>query len=427
MLEGEPTGGPAVAERDQGGDRGQTPVRQHRTGDVQLAGALARRAGVRERLPGAQLREPEPGAGLEQQRRSHRAGGRVALQPGSGQRCLRLVGLVELDQGVHEERQRPDDRGRFRDAQLGLEAQPGVRLGVPDLAVAQPGERPQHAAVRQRDEPPARRRGLDDPVVAGPRRLEVVAEDQAQGRSRAQQGLGLAVEDAVGEQGPEDLQRAPGGPRLDRAPHRGVHPPQPQLGRPRRVGEGVGDGVRGQLQPAVRDHLGLEPGAQGGRGVVRVLEAEPADLEGAVELAEEPESARTAQRDLAATARRGRCLDRGGELLVGVGLHGPGEGQPEVEPDVRQLRRLRGFREGAAQEGGAGQRSASGRRPRRRLLQGPYRRRVARRLAVQQLQADGLGARALGRQHPGGGAVTDAAATGRDAGVQRRRDQRVDQ
>jgi hypothetical protein len=150
-------------------------------------------------VAGAELGEPQAGAGLQQQRPGQHPGRRIALLSRRRQRGLRLVGLVEPDERVHEERQRPEDRRRPCNAELGLERDAGVGLGVPDLSAPQAGERPEHAAVRERDQPPARSRDVDDPLVAFPCRFEVVAEDQAQRRGRAEERLRLPVEHVVGE------------------------------------------------------------------------------------------------------------------------------------------------------------------------------------------------------------------------------------
>ena len=78
---------------------------------------------------------------------------------------LRLAGLVELDQRVDQEGQRPEDRRRRHDPGLGLEREPRVRRGVADLPAPDPGEGPPHQAMGERDEPAPRCGPLDDALV----------------------------------------------------------------------------------------------------------------------------------------------------------------------------------------------------------------------------------------------------------------------
>ena len=133
--------------------------------DAELEGAGAGFPRVRQCVVRPVLREPQPGAALKQRQRRERAGRRIGLLSRGGQRGVRAVEVVCLHEGVDEERQRPQHRRRGCHAQLVLECEPGVRLGVADLACPHERHRPEHAAVGERDQPAARARDVDEGVA----------------------------------------------------------------------------------------------------------------------------------------------------------------------------------------------------------------------------------------------------------------------
>ena len=88
------------------------PGGEARVRDAQLAPAGAGREQVGLGVGVAALGEPQPAARLEEQRAGERARRRVAELAGPGERGVGVVELVELGQGVDEERERPQHRRR---------------------------------------------------------------------------------------------------------------------------------------------------------------------------------------------------------------------------------------------------------------------------------------------------------------------------
>ena len=113
-----------------------------------------------------------------------RAGRRRRLLSRGGQRGVGLREFVCLHERVDEERQAPEHRRRGCHGQLVVEGQASVRLGVADLSGAHARHRSEHAAVRERDQPPARACDVDQRLRERQPGLQLVVGDQVQ-RARA--------------------------------------------------------------------------------------------------------------------------------------------------------------------------------------------------------------------------------------------------
>ena len=171
--------------------------------DAELEGAGAGLPRVGQCVVRPVLREPQPGAALKQQRarRARRPAARLLFR--GGQCGVGAVEVVRLDENVDEERQRPEHRRRGCHAQLVLECEPGVRLGVTDLACLHERHRPEHAAVGERDQPAARARNVDQGVAQAKGDVQLVVDDQMRHRPGGQQRSGLGGEDVLFEHRPQ--------------------------------------------------------------------------------------------------------------------------------------------------------------------------------------------------------------------------------
>ena len=271
------------------------PGGEARVRDLELVPAGAGREQVGPGVRGAALREPQPAAGLEEERGRERAGRRVAEQAGPGQLGVGVLELVELGQGVDQERERPQHRRRRGDGQLVLERDARVGLGVARAARAHERHRAHHAAVGERDQPAARARRVDQGIALGERRVELVVEDQHQAGDAAEQRVVLedSEDGPAAARGPAPRARRPSIAAIaaltrQRSVARGAAHPLARLG--------AGAGVR----PRVRHVLGLQAGERLGRQVAGVVEHRAGDVHRGREVAAEAERAGAPQRQLAA-------------------------------------------------------------------------------------------------------------------------------
>ena len=324
------------------------PRREARVRDAELAPAGAGGEQVGPRLRVAALGEPQPAARLEQERSGQRARRRVAELVGPGEGRVGVVELVELDQGVDEERERPQHRGRGRDGQLVLEADARVGLGVARAARTQQRHGADHAAVGEGDPPAARARRVDEGIAVGDRGVELLVDDQhdACRRSRAASRPRSTPPSKTGRS--SATARSAGSPAIIAAIAALTLPELRGRGAPHAV-ERLGHGRR--VRPPVGHVLGLQARERLGRQAGGVIEHRAGDVHRRREVAAEPERAGAAQRELAALLRRGGALDGGAQHGGSVGVQVRGQRLPELAGDVGGDGRVeRRLGERAAQE-----------------------------------------------------------------------------
>ena len=258
----------------------------------------------------------------------------------------------------------------------------------------------------------------------------MVIGDQVQRRQRAQERAGLGGQRVVLEHGAQERVGLGRRPVLEHAARARCHPPELERRRTRRALADVAARLvdRRRVQPAVAAELCLEPLAQRGRIRLGLLERLPAEREGPVEAPAQPERAGAAQGDRPALdggGGDGDCLVQQVEL-IGVRVHVGRQREAQLEPHVGVVggvRRWLGDR--AAEVGRRALWSAARAGPPRSVAQHRDRGRVPGRLGAQQVQTDALGVGALAREQRGGVRVLERPLAGRQARVQRSRDQRV--
>ena len=355
-------------------DRLGAPAREHR-----VAARRARRRGPR---PGARRpARPRAGAARAAAGRGSAAAAAWRALPRGGAPCWPAAvsaasapgQVVGLHQHVDEERQAPQHGRRRGHGQLVLEGQPGVRLGVADLARPDERHRPEHAAVRERDQPAARARDVDERVAQRQRGLQLVVGDEAS-PSRRSPPASLARQPARpgSSTGRSSAWVSAAGWFSSMAQSRRRDPPQLERRRPRRALAHVTartprsstrapcrwPRARPRAARAVRPGRPRPARAPDGRAR-RPRRKRPI----------RPESPRAVQGDRAALDGGDRGGDRLVQQVVGVGLHVRGERETELEPDVRLV-------------GGAGRRLGDrAAQVRRRALRGAARAGPPRRLA----------------------------------------------
>jgi hypothetical protein len=174
-------------------------------------------------------------------------------------------------------------------AQLELEGEAGVGLGLPNATGAHERDGAQEAPVVEGDEPAARAGELDERRAARAGDLELVALDEHERRHGVQQRIRLACQPAALEQRPQDRERVGGRLSAEHGVRGRVRPPE--LGRRRDggVGEpfaGLGRAIR--LHGGDADELRLEQLDGIGRDLRGVLQPASAELECLLEMAGHP-------------------------------------------------------------------------------------------------------------------------------------------
>ena len=186
---------------------------------------------VRVCLGGAVLGEPQPRPAFQEQGCAEGSEGRFAELARGGERGVGGVELVGLGEGVDERVQRPQQSGRRAVGELEVERQAGVGQCVADASGAHERHGAQEAGVRERDQPAAGARQLDERRAVGGDGLELVVGDEHDGGGGGQHRVGLAVERAVGEERLEQRAGVGGGAPVEHGPQGGVDAPEPESGR----------------------------------------------------------------------------------------------------------------------------------------------------------------------------------------------------